>query len=57
MATYYEALAHERQIKGWTRAKKEALIQGDFDGIHEIVKAERKRRDNKNSLPERKEES
>ena len=56
VATYHEALTHERQIKGWSRAKKEALIRGDFDEIHGIVKAERKRRDKKNPLPERKEE-
>ena len=43
--TYHEALTHERQIKGWSRAKKEALIRGNFEGIHEIVKAERKRRE------------
>jgi predicted GIY-YIG superfamily endonuclease len=43
--TYHEALTHERQIKGWSRAKKDALIRGDFEGIHEIVKAERKRQD------------
>jgi predicted GIY-YIG superfamily endonuclease len=35
----------ERQIKGWTRAKKEALIRGDFDAIHEIVKKDRKARE------------
>ena len=23
----------ERQIKGWSRAKKEALIRGDYDAI------------------------
>jgi tRNA/rRNA methyltransferase len=28
-----EAIAAERQIKGWTRAKKEALIRGDWDGL------------------------
>jgi len=28
-----EAVASERQIKGWTRAKKEALIRGDFDAL------------------------
>ena len=28
------ALAAERQIKGWSRVKKEALIRGDWDGIH-----------------------
>jgi predicted GIY-YIG superfamily endonuclease len=42
---YSEALAFEHQVKGWSRAKKEALIRGDFDAIHEIVKAERKRRE------------
>ncbi|MBI2827735.1 MAG: GIY-YIG nuclease family protein [Acidobacteria bacterium] len=26
-----EALVHERQLKRWTRAKKEALIAGDFE--------------------------
>ncbi len=29
--TYVEAIAAERQIKGWSRVKKEALINGDFD--------------------------
>ena len=47
VATYHEALTHERPIKGWSRAKKEALIRGDFEEIHEIVKAERKRREAK----------
>jgi predicted GIY-YIG superfamily endonuclease len=28
-----EAIAFERRIKGWTRAKKEALIAGDWDRI------------------------
>ena len=28
-----EAFAAERQIKGWSRAKKEALIRGDWDGV------------------------
>ena len=43
--TYREALTHEKQIKGWNRAKKEALICGDWDGIHQIVCEERKRRE------------
>jgi putative endonuclease len=29
-----EAMARERQIKRWTRAKKEALIAGDIDLLH-----------------------
>lgn len=28
-----DAIAAERQIKGWSRAKKEALIKGDFAQI------------------------
>jgi putative endonuclease len=31
--TRYEALAVERQIKGWSRAKKEALIKGDWETV------------------------
>ncbi len=27
------AIAAERQLKGWTRAKKEALIRGDYDAL------------------------
>ena len=30
--TRIEALERERQIKGWTRRKKEALIRGDGKG-------------------------
>jgi putative endonuclease len=37
-ATRYEALAAERQIKGWSRAKKLALIQGDWLKIAELAK-------------------
>ncbi len=29
-----QAFAAERRIKGWSRAKKEALIRGDWDAIH-----------------------
>jgi predicted GIY-YIG superfamily endonuclease len=47
--SYQEAFQWEHQIKGWSRAKKEALIRGDFEGIHEIVKAERKRREHAKS--------
>jgi len=28
------AISRERQLKGWTRRKKEALIRGDFDLLH-----------------------
>ena len=43
--SYREAFQWERKIKGWSRAKKEALISGDIEGIHEIVKKKRKRRE------------
>ena len=43
--SYQEAFQWEHKIKGWSRAKKEALIRGNIDGIHEIVKSERKRRE------------
>ncbi len=32
-----EALRAERQIKGWSRAKKEALIVSDFDFLVELA--------------------
>jgi putative endonuclease len=28
-----DAVSGERQIKGWSRAKKEALLRGDFDAL------------------------
>ena len=31
--TRYEAQTAEKQIKGWSRAKKEALIRGDFPAL------------------------
>ncbi|MCF7857858.1 MAG: GIY-YIG nuclease family protein [Candidatus Cloacimonetes bacterium] len=34
----YEAISAERQIKGWTRAKKEALINGDFLLLKKLAK-------------------
>ena len=33
-----DAIAVERQIKGWSRAKKEALIRGDYDSIRVLSK-------------------
>jgi predicted GIY-YIG superfamily endonuclease len=37
-ATREEALAAERQIKGWGRAKKEALMAGDFALLSTLAK-------------------
>ncbi len=31
-----DAIAGERQVKGWRRAKKEALIRGEFDALREL---------------------
>jgi len=61
LPTAHDAFLFERQVKGWSRAKKEALIRGDWDGTHEIVKAERRERERRkraqrnNSHPERSE--
>lgn len=38
-----DAIAAERQIKGWTRVKKEALIRGDWDALQELAKRPRAR--------------
>jgi len=51
--SYQDAFRWERRIKGWSRAKKEALIRGDIEGIHEIVKNERKQREQKRKKPSR----
>ena len=37
-STRLEAFHRERQIKGSSRAKKEALIKGDWDGLVELSK-------------------
>ncbi|WP_340118854.1 GIY-YIG nuclease family protein [Pelagibius sp. 7325] len=34
---FTDAIAVERQIKGWNRAKKEALIKGDFALIRRLA--------------------
>jgi putative endonuclease len=31
-----EAISREKQIKGWTRKKKEVLIAGDFEKLAEL---------------------
>ena len=39
----YTAFRLEKQIKGWSRKKKEALIAGDFDKLVEYSKSYKKR--------------
>jgi putative endonuclease len=34
-----DAIARERQIKGWSRVKKEALIRGDYAELSELSHA------------------
>tara|TARA_R110002124_G_C8774737_1_gene500260 strand:- start:209 stop:367 length:159 start_codon:yes stop_codon:yes gene_type:complete len=36
--TRYEALEAEKRIKGWTRAKKQALIDGNWDLLCELAR-------------------
>ncbi len=40
--TAADAIAAERQLKGWSRAKKEALIRGDFTRLKRLAKRGRK---------------
>lgn len=34
-----DAIAAERQVKNWSRAKKEALIRGDFAALRVLAKS------------------
>ena len=44
MPTRDEAFVAERRIKGWSRAKKEALIAGDWDLVRKLAKKPRFRK-------------
>lgn len=37
--TREEALTSERQIKGWSRKKKEAMMRGDWDEVSRLAKS------------------
>ena len=37
-----DAIGAEKQIKGWSRAKKRALIKGDFEALVNLSKSNRK---------------
>jgi len=37
-----KAISFEKQIKGWRREKKEALINNDFERLKEISKSKKK---------------
>ena len=36
-----DAIAVERQIKGWSRSKKEALIRGDYEDTRRLAKRQK----------------
>jgi predicted GIY-YIG superfamily endonuclease len=38
-STREEALAAERQIKGWSRAKKEAMLRGEWNEVVRLAKS------------------
>ena len=40
MPTRDEAFQRERQVKNWSRAKKESLIARDWERLHQMVHAE-----------------
>ncbi len=40
-----DAIATERRIKGWSRAKKEALIRGDYDALPALAARRSKKGD------------
>ena len=52
-ATRYEALQAERQIKGWSRGKKLALIRGDWDLISALAQSSKEREGLRQAQPER----
>jgi putative endonuclease len=39
-----DAIRWEKQLKGWSRAKKRALVDDDWEKVHQIVRDERFRR-------------
>lgn len=42
--TREEAISAERQIKGWSRAKKEAMMRGDWKKMSELAKTSQGRK-------------
>ena len=39
LTTREEAICAERQIKGWSRAKKEAMMRGGWQRVSELAKS------------------
>jgi putative endonuclease len=44
-----EAVAAERRIKGWARAKKEAMMRGDFVALSALARRKAKRETRKSA--------
>jgi putative endonuclease len=44
-SSVFDAIRWKKQLKGWSRAKKRALISADWAKVHEIVTAERRSRE------------
>jgi putative endonuclease len=44
----YKAIQREKQIKGWSRAKKEALIVGNINMLKALAKSKKKPKSLKN---------
>ena len=42
-ASLLEAFLFERQVKGWSRRKKEALLRGDYEALVELSKSDSRR--------------
>ena len=36
-----DAVAAERKLKGWSRAKKEALMRGDFEALRKLSRGDK----------------
>ncbi len=41
-STLEEAYKRERQLHGWSRAKKEALMRGDIEALKQLSKSKKK---------------
>ena len=51
LTTREEALAAERQIKGWSRKKKEAMMRGDWDEVSRLAQNALRRAQGERVLP------
>jgi len=51
LTTREEALAAERQIKGWSRKKKEAMMRGDWDEVSRLARNALRRAQGERLLP------